>query len=49
MIITAMFENIETGDVETTAVECQNYTAGFEQLKRTQPEGGRLVSVRPER
>ncbi|WP_170835468.1 hypothetical protein [Arthrobacter alpinus] len=49
MIITAMFETIETGAIETTTVECQNYTQGFEQLKRTMPERARLVSVRPER
>lgn len=49
MIINAMLETIETGAVETTTVECQDYTSGFEQLKRTLPEGGRLLSVRPER
>lgn len=49
MIITAMLETIETGAIETTTVECQDYTAGFEQLKRTLPEGTRLLSVRPER
>lgn len=49
MIITALFETIETGVVQSTTVECQNYTAGFEQLKRTLPEGMKLLSVRPGR
>lgn len=49
MIITALLETIETGDIEVTSVECADYTAGFQQLKRTLPEGVRLVSVRPER
>lgn len=49
MIITATLEVIETGKVETTTVECRDYTAGFEQLRRTVPEGMRLVSVLPER
>ena len=49
MIITATLENIATREVETTTVECQNYTAGFEQLKRTLPEGVRLISVLPQR
>ena len=49
MIIKATLQHIETGTVEETMVECQDYTAGFEQLRRTVPEGMRLVSVRPER
>lgn len=49
MTITAILETVETGAVETTTVECQDYTSGFEQLKRTLPEGMRLLSVRPER
>ena len=49
MIIKATLETIETGAVETTTVECQDYTAGFEQLRRTVPEGMRLLSVRSER
>lgn len=49
MTITATLETIETGSIETMTVECQDYTAGFEQLKRTLPEGMRLLSVRPER
>ena len=49
MIITATLENIETKEVETTTVECQDYTAGFEQLKRTLPDGVRLLSVLPQR
>ncbi|WP_170835428.1 hypothetical protein [Arthrobacter alpinus] len=49
MIITALVETIETGALEVTSVDCKDYTSGFEQLKRTLPEGVRLVSVRPER
>lgn len=49
MIIKATLETIETGAVEETTVECQDYTSGFEQLKRTVPEGMRLLNVRPER
>lgn len=49
MIIKAMLQTIETGTIETTMVECQDYTAGFEQLRRTIPEGSRLLSVLPER
>ncbi|SEE29218.1 hypothetical protein SAMN04489740_1059 [Arthrobacter alpinus] len=49
MMITALVETIETGALEVTSVECQDYTQGFEQLKRTLREGVRLVSVRPER
>ncbi|MEV8181249.1 hypothetical protein [Specibacter sp. NPDC078692] len=49
MIITALLEVIETGAVESTSVECQDYTAGFEELRRTLPEGVNLLSVRPER
>ena len=49
MIIKATLEHIETGAVEETVVECQDYTAGFEQLRRTVPEGMRLLNVRPER
>ncbi|AIX99753.1 hypothetical protein ART_0155 [Arthrobacter sp. PAMC 25486] len=48
MIIKAMLETIETGAVEETTVECQDYTSGFEQLRRTVPAGMRLLSVRPE-
>lgn len=49
MIITATLETIETGAVETTTVECQNYTDGFAQLQRTLPAGVRLLSVLPQR
>lgn len=49
MIIKAMLETIETGAIEETVVECQDYTAGFQQLQRTMPEGSRLLWVRPER
>lgn len=49
MIIKAMLETIETGALEETTVECQDYTAGFEQLRRTVPEGMRLLSVNPQR
>ena len=49
MIIKATLETIETGAMEETVVECQDYTSGFEQLKRTLPDGTRLLSVRPER
>lgn len=49
MIITATLETIATGEVETTTVECQTYTDGFEQLKRTLPDGVRLLSVLPQR
>lgn len=48
MIIHAILETIETGAIEETTVECQDYTAGFQQLRRTVPEGMRLLSVRPE-
>lgn len=49
MIIKATLEVIESGAIEVTTVECRDYTAGFEQLQRTLPEGMRLLSVRPER
>ncbi|WP_165788142.1 hypothetical protein [Arthrobacter glacialis] len=49
MIIAATLENIETGAVEVTEVECQNYTDGFAQLRRTVQEGMRLPSVLPKR
>lgn len=49
MIITALLQHIESGATEETVVECQDYTSGFDQLRRTVPEGMRLVSVRPER
>ncbi|WP_181034306.1 hypothetical protein [Arthrobacter sp. GMC3] len=49
MIITATSETIETGELETTTVECQDYTFGFEQLRRMLPEGVRLLSVLPQR
>ncbi len=49
MIITALLQPIEGGAVESTTVECQDYTSGFEQLKRTLPEGMRLLSVNPQR
>lgn len=49
MTMTATLETIETGAVETTTVECQDYTSGFEQLKRTLPEGVRLLSLLPVR
>lgn len=49
MIITALLQSLEGGAVESTTVECQDYTQGFEQLKRTLPERMRLLSVRPER
>lgn len=49
MIITALLQPIDGGPVESTTVECQDYTAGFEQLERTLPDGVRLLSVRPER
>lgn len=40
MTITATLETIET-----TAVECQDYAAGYAQLQRTLPEGVRVLSV----
>jgi len=46
MIITATLEGLAAGTVETTEVACQEYKAGFEQLRRTTPEGCRLLSVR---
>ncbi|MCQ9162956.1 hypothetical protein [Arthrobacter sp. STN4] len=46
MIITATLETIETDAIEHTEVECQGYAAGFDQLRRTVPEGSRLLSVR---
>ena len=49
MIIKATLETIETGAIEETVVECQDYTSGFEQLRRTVPEGMRLLNVRPQR
>ncbi|AIY00908.1 hypothetical protein ART_1309 [Arthrobacter sp. PAMC 25486] len=49
MIIKAMLQPIEGGEVEETTVDCKDYTAGFEQLKRTVPAGIRILSVRPER
>lgn len=49
MIIKAMLETIDTGALEETTVECQDYTDGFAQLRRTLPEGSRLLWVRPER
>lgn len=49
MTIIAILETIEGGAIETTTVECQDYATGFEQLRRTVPEGMRLLSVLPVR
>lgn len=49
MIITAILETIGTGELDTTTVECQDYTAGFEQLRRMVPEGVRLLNFRTQR
>lgn len=49
MIIKALLQVVDTGAVEETVVECKDYTSGFEQLKRTSPEGMQLLSVSPQR
>ena len=45
MTITATLETVDGGSIETTAVECQDYAAGYAQLQRTLPEGVRILSV----
>ncbi|MCC9068781.1 hypothetical protein [Arthrobacter cryoconiti] len=45
MIITGTLENIETGAIETTTLDCEDYAAGFAAMRRTLPEGVRLISV----
>lgn len=49
MTITATLETIETGTIESSTVECQDYASGYSQLQRTLPEGVRMLSVRVER
>lgn len=49
MIITGTLESIDTSAIETTTSECQNYASGFAAMRRTLPEGVRLLNVRVER
>lgn len=49
MIIKAMLETVDTGATEETTVECQDHTSGFEQRRRTVPDGVRLLGVLTER
>lgn len=49
MTITATLETIETGTIESSTVECQDYPSGYGQLQRTLPDGVRMLSVRVER
>lgn len=45
MIIHGTLQNIETGALEVTQVECEVYQAGYDQMLRTVPEGMRLLHV----
>lgn len=45
MTIHGTLQNIETGALEVTQVECAEYQPGYDQMVRTVPEGMRLLSV----
>lgn len=49
MKIFGTLEHIESGDIEQTEVDAADYQAGLDALRRTLPEGVRLLSVRIER
>lgn len=49
MTIIGTLETIETGALELTTSECQNYATGLAAMRRTLPEGMRLLNVRVER
>lgn len=41
-----IIEHVESGDVERTEVDAANYRAGVDAMRRTLPEGYRLLSIR---
>jgi Tfp pilus assembly protein PilN len=47
--ITGTMEHIENGTIEQTEVDAADYQAGMDALRRTLPEGVRLLSVRVDR
>lgn len=49
MIITGTLQTIDTGAIETTTSECQNYATGYAAMRRPLPQGVRLLNVRVER
>ncbi|MGO4382636.1 hypothetical protein [Specibacter sp. RAF43] len=49
MIIIVTLEEITSGGISETEMECTVFLEGFEALKRTLAEGVRLLSVRVER
>lgn len=49
MQIIGILETIDTGVIEITTVDCQDYREGVGAIRRTLPEGVQLLSVRCER
>ncbi|WP_181034069.1 hypothetical protein [Arthrobacter sp. GMC3] len=48
-IETIQADPLVTGPIEETAVECEDYHEGFAAMRRTLPEGQRILSIRVER
>ncbi|MCQ9165461.1 hypothetical protein [Arthrobacter sp. STN4] len=46
MKIIGTLEHIESGAIEQTEVEAADYQAGLDAMRRTLPDGLRLLSVR---
>lgn len=49
MKIIGTLEHIERGTIEQTEVDAADYPAGLDAMRRTLPEGVRLLSVRVDR
>lgn len=49
MKIFGTLENIESGTIEQSEVDAADYYAGLDAMRRTLPEGVRLLSVRVDR